>query len=77
MERFDLIQVRGVITECLRPSLFQARLSNGHHLLAHLGGELEEKFLGDASESLIGCSALLELRAFDLSAGRVLSIEKS
>jgi hypothetical protein len=77
MERFDLIQVRGVITECLRPLLYQARLPNGHHLLAHLGDDLAEKFSGTASEGLLGKSVLLQLRAFDLSAGLVLHVESS
>jgi hypothetical protein len=75
MERFDLIQVRGVITACLKPSLFQARLPNGHHLLAHLGDEVAQKFSSVASESLLGRGVLLELRAFDMSAGRVLCVE--
>jgi translation initiation factor IF-1 len=74
MERFDLIQVEGVVTECLKPSLLKARLPNGHHLLAHLEGELSEKFAGIASEGLIGATILLELRAFDLSSGRVLQV---
>jgi translation initiation factor IF-1 len=75
MERFDLIQVEGVVTECLKPSLLKARLSNGHHLLAHLEGKLAEKFAGVASEGLIGSIILLELRAFDLSSGRVVHVK--
>lgn len=76
MERFDLIQVEGEITACLRPSLFQARLANGHLLLAHLEGELAEKFSAIASECLMGKTVLLELRAFDLSSGRVLKLKE-
>jgi translation initiation factor IF-1 len=74
MERFDLIQVEGEITACLRPSLFQARLPNGHVLLAHLDGETAEKFPGIVSEGLMGRRVLLELRAFDLSSGRILRV---
>lgn len=75
MERFDLIQTEGVVTACLKPSLLQARLPNGHLLLAHLGEELSGKFAGNTQESLIGTTILLELRAFDLSSGRVLQIK--
>jgi hypothetical protein len=75
MERFDLIQVRGVITACLKPSLFQARLPNGHHLLAHLGEEVAQNLSSVPSEGLLGRPVLLELRAFDMSAGRVLCLE--
>lgn len=77
MERFDLIRVEGEITACLKPSLFHARLPNGHILLAHLDGELAEKFSGIASEGLLGKLVLLELRAFDLSSGRVLRVRES
>jgi translation initiation factor IF-1 len=77
MERFDLIQVEGEITACLRPSLFQARLPNGHTLLAHVDCEMAEKFSGIASEGLMGKLVLLELRAFDLSSGRVLRVRDS
>jgi translation initiation factor IF-1 len=72
MERFDLIQVEGVVTECLRPSLIQARLPNGHLVLAHLDSVLVEKLSGGALECLPGTVVLLELKAFDLSSGRVL-----
>lgn len=77
MERFDLIQVEGEITACLRPSLLQARLPNGHVLLAHLDGGMPEKFARTSSESLMGKKVLLELRAFDLSSGRVLKLIES
>ncbi len=74
MERFDLIQVEGVVTECLRPSLLQARLPNGHLVLAHLDTVFAEKLSGGALECLPGTAVLLELRAFDLSSGRVVKL---
>ena len=74
MERFDLIQLEGVITECLKPSLLQARLPNGHLVLAHLDAALAEKLPGEVLECLPGAAVLLELRAFDLSSGRVLRV---
>jgi len=74
MERFDLIQVEGVVTECLRPSLLQARLPNGHLVLAHLDTVFAEKLTGGALECLPGTAVLLELRAFDLSSGRVVKL---
>ena len=74
MERFDLIQVEGVVTGCLRPSLLQARLPNGHLVLAHLDTVFAEKLSGGALECLPGTAVLLELRAFDLSSGRVVKL---
>ena len=74
MERFELIQVEGVVTECLKPLLFQARLPNGHLVLAHLDACQAEKFAAGGLECLPGTLVLLELRAFDPSAGRILEI---
>jgi translation initiation factor IF-1 len=74
MERFDLIQLEGVITECLKPSLLQVRLPNGHLVLSHLDAALAEKLPVEVLECLPGTSVLLELRAFDLSSGRVLKV---
>jgi translation initiation factor IF-1 len=74
MERFDLIRVEGVVTACVRPFLLQARLPNGHLVLAHLDAALAEKLSGGALECLPGATVLLELRAFDLSSGRVLKL---
>lgn len=77
MERFDLIHVEGVITECLKPLLFQARLPNGHLVLAHVDAGLAEKFASGGLECLPGTTVLLQLRAFDPSAARVLEIRAS
>ena len=74
MERFDLIQLEGVVTKCLKPSLLQARLPNGHLVLAHLDAALVEKLPVEVIECLQGTAVLLELRAFDLSSGRVLKL---
>ncbi len=72
MERFDLIQVEGVVIACVRPSLLQVRLANGHLVLAHLDTGWAEMFPALLSDCLPGTAVLLELRAFDLSSGRVL-----
>lgn len=74
MERFDLIQVEGVVISCLGPSLLRARLSNGHVVLAHLDSEMVEMLQAGSLECLPGAVLLLELRAFDLSSGRVLEV---
>ena len=74
MERFDLIQVEGVVTACLRPMLLEVRLANGHSVLAHLDGEPSEKFPSRSLECLPGTAVLLELRAFDLSSGKVVKV---
>ena len=74
MERFDLIQVEGVVVSCLGPSLLRARLANGHVVLAHLDSEMVEMLRVESLECLPGAAVVLELRAFDLSSGRVLKV---
>lgn len=74
MERFNLIHLEGVVTGCLRTSLFQVRLPNGHHVLARVDREIGQKFYGNSSDCLLGAPVLLELRAFDPYSGRVLEV---
>ena len=74
MERFDLIQVEGVLISCLGPLLVRVRLANGHVVLAHLDSEMLEMLRDGSLECLPGAVVLLELRAFDLSSGRVLEV---
>ena len=77
MERFDLIELEGVIVARLRSSLFRVRLRNGHELLASLGGDLSQQFFDIPSECLLGAAVLVQLRAFDPSSGRVLEVQVS
>jgi translation initiation factor IF-1 len=54
--------------------LLEVRLANGHSVLAHLDGEPSGKFPSPSLECLPGTAVLLELRAFDLSAGKVVKV---
>lgn len=73
MERFDLIQVEGKICACVSPSLFQVELPNGHRFLAHAEPSLLKEAELSGKQFLPGRGVLVELRAFDLSAGRILT----
>ena len=75
MERFNLIHLEGVVTGCFRSSLIQVRLPNGHEVSARLEGLMAQKFSASPSDCLLGASVLLELRAFDLSSGRVVEVK--
>jgi len=74
MQRFELIRLEGKVSACLNGSLYQVELPNGHILVARL--ELREA--GKSAPVVIPClpgwKVLVELRAFDLSAGRILEI---
>lgn len=72
MQRFELIRLEGKIFSCLSESLYHVELSNGHILVARLDLQGLGKSGGPAIPCLPGMKVLVELRAFDLSAGRIL-----
>ncbi len=77
MERFELISVVGTVREQLGKALFQVELSNGHKVVSHLEGSLLEKVISNEVLCLPGSKVQLQLRAFDLSTGRILSLQSS
>ena len=74
MQRFELIRLEGTISACLNGSLYQVELPNGHILVARLELQESEKSVPVAIPCLPGWKVLVELRAFDPSAGRILEI---
>jgi len=77
MQRFELIDVVGTVKESLSPALFLVSLANGHDVVCHLEDSLEGEISAGEIECLPGSRVLLQLRAFDLSSGRILSIQPS
>lgn len=75
MQRFELIEVTGTVTESYSGTLFLVSLSNGHNVVAHLDKHLLDKVSSSEIQCLPGARVLLELRAFDLSSGRILSVQ--
>ena len=75
MQRFELIEAIGTVTECLSPVLFRVSLSNGHAFVGHLDEVLLSKVSTGQIQCLPGMKVSVELRAFDLSSGRILSVQ--
>ena len=75
MQRFELIEVTGTVLESYSGTLFLVSLPNGHQVMAHLEKSSLDKVCGGGIQCLPGAKVLLELRAFDLSSGRILSVE--
>jgi translation initiation factor IF-1 len=74
MQRFELIRLEGKISACLPGALCQVELANGHIFLARMDLQGVENSPPAAIPCLPGLKVLVELRAFDLSAGRILEI---
>jgi translation initiation factor IF-1 len=75
MQRFELIDVVGTVMESLNEALFRVRLSNGHDVVCHLDKTLAVKVSAGEIQCLPGSVVVLQLRAFDLTSGRILSVE--
>ena len=75
MQRFELIEAIGTVTECLSSTLFRVSLANGHTFVGHLDERLMSKVASGHIQCLPGLNVSVELRAFDLSSGRILSVQ--
>jgi len=74
MQRFDVVRTEAQIIECVSEVLYRVELSNGHQFLAHKGLDIARKEAVNSKRCLPGSKVLVELRAFDLSAGTVLEV---
>lgn len=77
MQRFELIDVVGIVKKPLSAALFLVSLANGHDVIGHLEESLAGKVLSGEIDCLPGTRVLVQLRAFDLSSGRILSVQPS
>jgi translation initiation factor IF-1 len=75
MQRFELIEVRGTVTEFLGGSLCRVKLANGHVLLGHFEESLEARLTSGEIQCLPDSVVLLQLRAFDLSTGLIVGVQ--
>ena len=63
----DAITVGAAIEQVLGNGLFQARLPNGHRVVAHSGSRDREK----TAALRVGDGVRLEMSPFDMSKGRI------
>lgn len=68
----QVIQVQGVITECLPNATFRVKIDDpnypsGHQLLCHLSGKMRINYI----RIIPGDMVTIELTPYDLSKGRI------
>jgi translation initiation factor IF-1 len=63
----DLIEMQGVVTQCLSNGLFRVKLENGFAVLAHLSGKIRRNYI----RILLGDKVAVELSPYDLTRGRI------
>jgi translation initiation factor IF-1 len=67
MAKEDVIELEGVVTDCLPYAMFKVQLDNGHTVLAHISGKIRKNFI----RILTGDKVTVELTPYDLSKGRI------
>ena len=67
MSKNDIIEMEGVIQECLPNANFKVKLENGIDILAHVSGKIRKNFI----RVLPGDKVKVELSPYDLTKGRI------
>ena len=67
MQKQELIEMNGVVTECLPNAMFRVELQHGFHILAHISGKIRRHSI----KILLGDRVLVELTPYDLTKGRI------
>jgi len=67
MAKDDIIEMSGVVEECLPNAMFRVILENGHKITATIGGRLRQHNI----RILLGDSVNVEMSTYDLNRGRV------
>ena len=66
-EKESLIEMQGVVTQCLSNGMFRVKLENGFYVLAHVSGKIRRNYI----RILLGDRVTVELSPYDLSRGRI------
>lgn len=64
----DVIEVSGVVNECLPNAQFRIELTTGQEVIAHLSGKIRKNYI----RVLIGDKVKVELSPYDLTRGRII-----
>ena len=67
MAKQESIQVEAEVTEALGNSIFRAKLTSGHLVIAHLSGKIRMHSI----QILPGDLVLMEMSPYDLSKARI------
>ena len=66
-KKIDLIEMEGVVTQCLSNGMFRIKLENGFLVLAHVSGKIRRNYI----RILLGDKVAVELSPYDLTRGRI------
>ena len=63
----DLLEMEGIVTQCLSNGMFRVKLENGFLVLAHVSGKIRRNYI----RILLGDRVAIELSPYDLTRGRI------
>jgi len=63
----EVIEVEGVVVECLPNAQFKIKIETGQIILAHISGKIRKNYI----RVLLGDTVKLELSPYDLTRGRI------
>ena len=66
-EKQNLIEMQGVVTQCLPNGMFRVKLENGFNVLAHVSGKIRQNYI----RILLGDKVIVALSPYDLTRGRI------
>ena len=66
-EKQNLIEMQGLVTQCLPNAMFRVKLENGFQVLAHVSGKIRRNYI----RILLGDRVTVELSPYDLTRGRI------
>lgn len=67
MKKEGIIEMQGIVTQCLSNGMFRVKLENGFTVLAHISGKIRQNYI----RILIGDKVAIELSPYDLTRGRI------
>jgi translation initiation factor IF-1 len=67
LEKQELIEMEGVVSETLPNAMFRVVLDNGFQVLAHISGKIRRNHI----KILLGDRVTVELTPYDLTKGRI------
>ena len=69
MPKEDMIEVEGIVTDCLPGATFKVKvdMKHDHTVLAHLSGKMRMHYI----KITVGDRVQLEISPYDLSKGRI------
>ena len=68
MAKEEHIEMKGVVMEVQRGTVFCVKLENGHEVTAHISGKMRKHYI----KILKGDSVIVELTPYDLTRGRII-----